>query len=83
VQTLLINVKAKKARYIRYTNKMKCEVNCSHSPGPRTRGKVKVKVKVKVKCALIQALSLCTGRTTHRGSRGIVLSFHDHGIRRG
>jgi hypothetical protein len=25
----------------------------------------------------------CTGRTAHRGSRGIALLFHDHGTRRG
>ena len=37
----------------------------------------------KVKCALLQALRLCTGRTAHRGSRGIALPFHDHGTRRG
>jgi len=36
-----------------------------------------------VKCTLVQALRLCTGRTAHRGSRGIALSFLDHGIRRG
>jgi len=42
-----------------------------------------LKVKVKVKVALVQALRLCTGRTAHRGSRGTVLLFHDHGIRRG
>ena len=40
-------------------------------------------IKVKVKCTLVQALRLCTGRTTHRGSRGIALLFHDHGTRRG
>jgi len=34
-------------------------------------------VKVKVKCTLVQALRLCTGRTAHRGSRGIALLFHD------
>jgi hypothetical protein len=28
---------------------------------------------VKVKCTLLQALRLCTGRTAHRGSRGIAL----------
>ena len=33
----------------------------------------------KVKCPLVQALRLCTGRTAHRGSRGIVLPFRDHG----
>ena len=35
------------------------------------------------KCTLVQALRLCTGRTAHRGSRGIALPFHDHGTRRG
>jgi hypothetical protein len=39
--------------------------------------------EVKVKCTLVQALRLCTGRTAHRGSRGIALLFHDHGARRG
>jgi len=39
--------------------------------------------KVKVKCTLVQALRLCTGRTAHRGSRGIALLFHNHGTRRG
>ena len=29
----------------------------------------------KVKCTLVQALRLCTGRTAHRGSRGIALLF--------
>ena len=43
----------------------------------------KPKGKVKVKCTLVQALRLCTGRTAHRGSRGIALPFHDHSIRRG
>ena len=37
----------------------------------------------KVKCTLVQALRLCTGRTAHRGSRGIALPFLDHGTRRG
>ena len=36
-----------------------------------------------MKCTLIQALRLCTGRTAHRGSRGIALLFLDHGTRRG
>jgi hypothetical protein len=39
--------------------------------------------EVKVKVTLIQALRLCTGRTAHRGSRGIALPFLDHGTRRG
>jgi len=33
--------------------------------------------QVKVKVTLVQALRLCTGRMTHRGSRGIALLFHD------
>ena len=37
----------------------------------------------KVKCTVVQALRLCTGRTVHRGSRGIALLFHDHSPRRG
>ena len=37
----------------------------------------------KVKVTPVQALRLCTGRTAHRGSRGIALPFHDHGTRRG
>ena len=40
-----------------------------------------LKVK-KVKCTLVQALRLSTGRTAHRGSRGIGLPFLDHGTRR-
>jgi len=39
------------------------------------------KCKVKVKVTLVQALRLCTGRTAHRGSRGIALLFPDHGTR--
>jgi hypothetical protein len=31
----------------------------------------------KVKVTLLQALRLCTGRTAHRGSRGIALLFYD------
>ena len=37
----------------------------------------------KVKRTFLQALRLCTGRTAHRGSRGIALLFHDRGTRRG
>ena len=37
----------------------------------------------KVKVTLVQALRLCTGRTAHRGSRGIALPSLDHGTRRG
>ena len=42
-----------------------------------------IRAALKVKCSLVQALRLCTGRTAHRGSRGIALLFHDHGTRRG
>ena len=31
--------------------------------------------KGKVKCTLVQALRLCTGRTVHRGSRGIAVLY--------
>ena len=37
----------------------------------------------KVKCTPVQALRLRTGRTAHRASRGIALTFLDHGTRRG
>ena len=37
----------------------------------------------KVKCTLVQALRLCTGRTAHRGSRGLALPIHDYGTKRG
>ena len=40
--------------------------------------------KINVKVTPVQALRLCTGRTTHRGGgRVIALPFHDHGTRRG
>ena len=42
-----------------------------------------LEVLTAVKCTLVQALRLCTGRTVHRGSRGIALPFLDHGSRRG
>ena len=32
-----------------------------------------VEEMAKVKCTLVQALRLCTGRTAHRGIRGIAL----------
>jgi len=38
--------------------------------------------KKQVKRTFVQALRLCTGRTAHRGSRGIALLFLDHGTRR-
>ena len=39
--------------------------------------------KKMVKFTHVQALRLCTGRTAHRGSRGITLLFLDHSTRRG
>jgi len=36
-----------------------------------------------LKCTLVQTRRLCTGRTDHRGSRGIALLFLDHGTRGG
>ena len=36
----------------------------------------------KVKYTPVHALRFCTGRTAHRGSRGIALPFRDHGTRR-
>ena len=50
------------------------QVTCSHHVSDR--------VKKGVKCTLVQALRLCTGRTAHKGSRGIALPFHDYGTRR-
>ena len=38
--------------------------------------------KGKGKVHPVQALRLCTGRTAHRGSRGMALHFLDHGTRR-
>jgi len=42
-----------------------------------------LQIRVKLKCTLVQALRLSTGRTAHRGSRGIALLFLDHDTRRG
>ena len=63
-----------------------CEGELERSKQPNLsifRNKVAFTWKVKVKVTLVQALRLCTGRTAHRGSRGIALSFHYHGTRRG
>ena len=38
--------------------------------------------KKNVKHTLVQALRLSTGRTVHRGSRGIALPFHDRDTRK-
>ena len=39
---------------------------CTYSPAV-----TEISYKVKVKCTVVQVLRLCTGRTAHRGSRGI------------
>ena len=65
---------------MRYWNAGWCERSLN------IRGVLKVDCPVagkKVKCTHVQALRLCTGRTAHRGSRGIALPFHDHSTRRG
>jgi len=56
---------------------------CSLQSSPINRFPYQSGKKVKVKYTLVQALRLCTGRTAHRGSRGIALLFLDHGTRRG
>jgi len=40
-------------------------------------------LSMKLKCTLVQALRFCIGRTAHRGSRGIVLPFHENSTRSG
>ena len=37
----------------------------------------------RIMCTPAQTLSLCTGRTARKGSRGIALLFLDHGTRKG
>ena len=39
--------------------------------------------EVRTKCTLVQALTLCIGRTVHRGSRRVALLSLDHGTRSG
>jgi hypothetical protein len=51
--------------------------------GDRNCWKLPCGIYKKVNCTLVQALRLCTGRTAHRGSRGIALPFLDHGTTRG
>jgi len=61
-----------------------CAMSAGKIAGPNTCGACsRIKVKVKVKVTLVQALRLCTGCMTHRGSRGIALPFHVHSTRRG
>ena len=65
-------------RYVLFLSRFRGDVvGVYERPGNADR------IKVKVKCTFVQALGLCTGRTAHRGSRGIDLLFLDHGPRRG
>ena len=50
---------------------------------PMRQSMSQLRRRKKVKYTLVQALRLCTGRTAHRGSRGVALHIHDHGTRRG
>ena len=54
-----------------------------NGPTIRTDYTVPLFCTVRVKWTLVQAMKLCTGRTVHRGSRGITLLFLDHGTRWG
>ena len=71
IQGVYLLGKNKHSMYLKGQNPF---IRCSYTPND---------VKVKVKFTLVQALRLCTGRTAHRGSRGIARPFHDHGTRRG
>ena len=64
-----------------FTSLPVCMDFCTVLPG--RSGNVCCELQVQVKRILVQALRLCTGRTAHRGSRGIALLFHYHGTRRG
>jgi hypothetical protein len=57
-----------------------CWYNTKHNVWQNTKF---LDIILKEKCTLVQALRLCTGRTAHRGSRGIALLFHDYGTRKG
>jgi hypothetical protein len=64
---------------IKQTAKKNLTVQC-HQLGKKVLGHIglqsyRCSVKVKVNCTLVQALRLCTGRTAHRGSRGIALLY--------
>ena len=64
------------ATYIKYETTIKCNWRVEH--------RLRVfENRVKVKVTLVKTLRFCTGRTAHRGSRGIALPFHDHDTRRG
>ena len=56
---------------------------CSLSASDKSMKSVHLWERQKVKCTLLQALRLCTGCMSHRGSRGISVLFFDRGNRRG
>jgi hypothetical protein len=67
---------------LRHTSFYMLRTMLTHYQGAHI-GKIQLLTYGKVKCTLEQPLRLCTGRTAHRGSRGIALLFHDHGTIRG
>ena len=71
--------------FILYQQRMFVHFNSTQATGSSTIRfhNCYVEVKEKVKVTLVQALRLCTGRTAHRGSRGIALPFIDQGTRKG
>ena len=73
ISKILITLRAK-ATYLCVPFHTKLTSECGH---------FKVHKVKKVKVTVVQALRLCTGRTSHRGSRVIALPFLDHGTRRG
>ena len=78
----LLNENTQRCKWQYLLNNFHCENTVLHSAICINLGKTGSVSKVKVKCTLVQALTLCTGRTAHRGCRGIALPFHDHDIRR-
>jgi len=49
----------------------------SRHSGPYTDDEGGRFIRKMVECTLVQLLRLCTGRTAHRGSKGIALFIHD------
>ena len=68
---IIFNVSQHESRNLALTSEREWVVCCGE------RG------EVKVQCTVVQSLGPCTGRTAHRGSRGIALLFLDHGTRSG
>ena len=61
-------------------NVMFCEIIVHSLVIEQNNRKCTIHVLGKLKCTRVEALRLCTGRTAHRGSRGIALPFHDPGL---